>query len=116
MSKSKLFAIHILPFVLMMIPIHLAWRHPTLLLILYSALLSGYILHEKDRKLEFQIAVVGITWGLILEIIGVRSGFHTFSAPDFMGIPLWLTVIWGCGFILGKRINLIMLTGSPWLK
>lgn len=73
----------------------------------------AYILWGRDRKIEFAVAIVGTMWGVVIEIIGATvSGYHTFNEPDFFGIPLWVAVCWGFGFVLGKRVVLILTKGS----
>lgn len=85
-----------------------------MLLVLYSSILIIYILWGNDKVLELKIATYGIIWGFILEITSTEiSGFHSFRRPDFMGIPFWLPVSWGYGFVMAKRVSLIIYTNSP---
>ncbi len=69
-----------------------------------------------DKKIEFYILFYGLIAGFIIETIGTQvSGYQSFTQPDVLGIPYWLVVSWGYGFILMKRISLIITTGSPWV-
>lgn len=86
------------------------------LLIVYTLLAAALVLFGKDRKVESWIFVYGIAAGFIIETIGTQiSGYQSFVQPDVWGIPYWLIVTWGYGFILMKRIGLIIASGSPWV-
>lgn len=68
----------------------------------------GLINFHKD-KTEFIIFAYGILIGIIVEVIGTQvSGYQSFTRPDFGGIPMWLPIAWGYGFIAMKRIGLIL--------
>ena len=85
------------------------------MLILYVGIVSIVIFSGKDRKIELNILIYGIIAGIVIEVIGTQvAGYQSFIKPDFAGIPFWLPVSWGYGFILMKRISLIIATGSPW--
>ena len=87
------------------------------MLAIYSTIVLAVVMTGKDRAIEYKIFAYGIVAGVVVETIGTSvSGYQSFSKPDFWGIPYWLPVSWGYGFILMKRIGLIMATNSPWLN
>ena len=107
MSNTKQIIIQLLPFLLEMALIYFLWRQSLVLLIICFLILVAYILMGHHRTYELKMATLGILWGFALELTGVKSGFHVFNSPDFMGIPLWLPVFWGQGFVTAKRISYI---------
>ncbi|MEK9173282.1 MAG: hypothetical protein AAB594_01760 [Patescibacteria group bacterium] len=81
------------------------WQKNYLLFILYLLISVGLILIHKDKS-EFLIFTYGIFIGLIVEILGTqKSGYQSFANPDFAGIPIWLPLAWGYGFVAMKRIG-----------
>ena len=117
MLKLKLICLHSLPFLLGIICSYFFWQQPNVLLFIYIILTALFIWFGKDRKTEFLIAIYGLVVGYIVEVTGTRiSGYQSFSLPQFMGIPYWLPVSWSFGFILMKRIGLIIGTGSAWIN
>ena len=66
------------------------------------------ILRHRDNS-EFAIFIYGIIIGGLVEVIGTQvSGYQSFTEPDFLGIPMWLPVVWGYGFVAMKRIGIIL--------
>lgn len=117
MNKLAKILLHTAPLVLGIILAYFLWRHNGVLLVIYLLLVFGLILFGKDRKVEALILLYGIIAALVVEIIGTQvSGYQTFNNPDRWGIPYWLPLSWGYGFILMKRIGLIISTGSAWTK
>ena len=114
-GKIKLLVIHSLPLMLGFVVSGFLWRSNILLLGIYIVVIILLILVGKDRKTEIYIQIYGMVAGFVIEAIGTSiSGYQSFTNPDFFGIPYWLPVVWGYGFIVMKRIALIISTGSPW--
>lgn len=87
---------------------HLFWQNNVLLFIIYFVLTLGLIYVHKD-KTELIIFAYGAVIGAIVEIIGTRvSGYQSFIKPDFGGIPMWLPIVWGYGFIAMERIGFVI--------
>ncbi len=117
MEKAKQITIHSLPLAFGILLSYLFWRSNFILLAIYLALVLFIILFGKDKKIELWIFIYGLIAGFIVETIGTQiSGYQSFTQPDIWGIPYWLIISWGYGFILMKRIGLIIGTGSPWVK
>ncbi len=87
---------------------YLFWQNSIVLLTLYLTLTLGLIYLHKDKS-ELIIFAYGIVIGTLVEILGTQvSGYQSFTKPDFRGIPMWLPIVWGYGFIAMKRIGLIL--------
>lgn len=109
--------IHSAPLAFGIILSYLFWKSNILLLTVYVIAVLLLILIGKDRRIELRILVYGMIAGFATETIGTQiSGYQSFTNPDIFGIPYWLIVVWGYGFVLMKRISLIIATGSPWLR
>ncbi len=116
MFKAKKLFIHSLPLGAGILLSYLFWRQNLVLFFLYVFIVSGVILTGRDKKVEFLVLIYGLVAGLAVESIGTSiSGYQSFASPDFWGIPYWLIVSWGYGFVLMKRIGLIIANGSPWI-
>ncbi|MBU2103682.1 DUF2878 family protein [Patescibacteria group bacterium] len=73
----------------------------TLLFVLVTALYIS-IHRKKQDFLAFSVGLVGMT---ISEYLFVKTGVETFERTSLFGImPLWLPVLWGCGFVVIKRV------------
>lgn len=67
----------------------------------------------QDRKTESLIFLYGLGAGFVVETLGTQvSGYQSFTLPQVLGIPYWLLVSWGYGFILMKRIGFIIVMGN----
>lgn len=107
---TKLFKILIetLPIFFGILLSYLFWQNNILLFIIYLILTLGLIYFRKD-KIEFIIFIYGILIGAIAEVIGTQiSGYQSFANPDFAGIPIWLPIVWGYGFVVMKRVGFVL--------
>ena len=101
---SKVF-IETLPIFLGILLSYLFGQNNVLLFIIYLVLTFGLIYSHKD-KTEFVIFAYGILIGVIVEVVGTQvSGYQSFVKPDFGGIPMWMPIVWGYGFVAMKRIG-----------
>lgn len=104
---SKIF-LETLPIVLGIFLSYLLWQNTVLLFLVYLTFTLGLIYLHKD-KTEFIIFAYGILIGILVEVVGTKvSGYQSFTKPDFLGIPIWLPIVWGYGFIAMKRIGAIL--------
>lgn len=117
MNRTLQVAAHSLPLVLGIALSNLFWRQNLLLFFTYLVVLLLFIALGKDKKSEALVALYGAGAALVVETIGTRIGrYQTFSNPSFLGIPAWLPLAFAYGFVLMKRIALIIASGSPWTK
>lgn len=81
------------------------WLDNYWLLGMYLVISLVLIWWHKDHT-EYAIFGYGILIGLLVEIVGTEvSGYQSFTKPDFLGIPIWLPVAWGYGFVAMRRIG-----------
>ncbi|OGF89036.1 hypothetical protein A3I27_03395 [Candidatus Giovannonibacteria bacterium RIFCSPLOWO2_02_FULL_43_11b] len=107
---SKVFNVFIetLPILFGILLSYLFWQNSLLLFMIYIVLSVVLILWHRDNS-EFVIFIYGIIIGGLVEVIGTQvSGYQSFIEPDFLGIPIWLPVVWGYGFVAMKRIGIIL--------
>ncbi len=117
MKKLLQVSVHSLPLLLGIVLSNLLWRSNSILFVVYLGILASFIYAGRDRKGEAYVALYGIAAALAVETIGTRvGGYQTFANPSFLGIPAWLPLAFAYGFVLMKRIALIISTGSPWTK
>lgn len=108
MTKFYRVFVETLPILLGILLSYLFWERTAVLAIIYVALAITLISFHKDKK-EFIIFAYGIIIGLLVEVIGTQiSSYQSFAKPDFFGIPLWLPIVWGYGFVAMKRIGFVL--------
>lgn len=117
LDKIQRLIIHSSPIALGLLLSFLFWRRALLLLVIYLILVFLLIATGKEKKTELLIFIYGLIVGFLVEAIGTQvSGYQSFAKPDIWGLPYWLIVSWGYGFILMKRVGLIITTGLPWTQ
>lgn len=115
MKKSNLLIIHSTPFLLGILLSYLFWQSNILLLFIYIIATVITILAGKDKKAESWVLLYGLIIGFLVETIGTHiSGYQSFTKPEILSIPYWIIVVWGYAFVLMKRINFIIVFGTPW--
>ncbi|MBI2131026.1 DUF2878 family protein [Candidatus Woesearchaeota archaeon] len=75
-----------------------------LLLTLLLALMFFAGMKFWHKKQDFFYFISGAVIGPIAEVICIYFGVWQYVNPSFLGIPVWLPLIWGLGTILIKRI------------
>lgn len=84
------------------------WKNNFLLTVLFAALLAA-TLKIKYYPGDLFALLYGSAIGFALEVFQTSvAKFHSFSNPDFLGIPVWMPFVWGYGFMLMKRIGIII--------
>lgn len=87
---------------------YLFWKNNIILLAVYLIAIS-IILKIKYQRGDLSALFYGFIIGLIVETIGTSvSHYQSFANPDFLGIPMWLPIVWAYGFMLMKRIGVII--------
>ena len=71
----------------------------TILTILW--ILAMFLWHKKIDIITF---IVGAIIGPIVEVSCIAMGVWSYANPSFIGIPLWLPILWGLATVLTRRI------------
>jgi uncharacterized membrane protein YoaT (DUF817 family) len=70
------------------------WRHPVgLIALVFLVGCAIFLLRPTISSLV--VYAVGFVFGPIAEILGIHAGAWRYSAPDVLGIPVWLPFVWG---------------------
>ncbi|NIP40571.1 MAG: DUF2878 family protein [Candidatus Aenigmarchaeota archaeon] len=69
--------------------------------LLIIAWLVGIRFWHKKHDIYFFVA--GAVIGSIAEIICIYFGVWQYANPTFLGIPMWLPIVWGLAAMLIKR-------------
>lgn len=94
-------------FVLTVVAVSSLWIYPVWLTI---TLLVGCVLimkfsHRKDDLIFFYVPLV---LGPIGEVFCVRAGAWEYSQPAFLGLPIWLPLLWGlAGLVVARLVAVI---------
>lgn len=74
------------------------------------ALLLSIVLLMRRTPGEIQLFLFGITMALIIELgLGLVARSQHWDHASLFGIPYWLPLIWGYGFVVMRRVgNLIV--------
>lgn len=84
------------------------WENNLLLTIVFTAMLTATLTIKRYPGDIFAL-IYGSVLGFALEVFQTSiAKFHSFSNPDILGIPIWMPLVWGYGFVLMKRIGTII--------
>ena len=93
----------ILLFLITIFIVALSWKNNiltfVLLLILWAIPVCGW-----PKKGDLSYFLIAFILGPIGEIVAIKFGALQYSNPNFLGIPIWLPVLWGCLAILFNRL------------
>jgi len=107
MKKEKLsenIFIQIIPLFLMLIIFLLTQKE--LFVSLGVILLIGITLLIHYEKNEWKVILLGIILGIAFELGGdLIYKAQYWDQGSFLGIPYWLPIMWGYGFLLIRRIG-----------
>lgn len=110
MSKKACYGILIqtLPIILGAVLTYFLWHNNMLLTALFL-LITAVVLYIGWSPGDLFVFAYGTVLGFAIEFFEVNiAKFHSFSNPDFFGMPLWMPIVWGYGFVLMKRIGVII--------
>ncbi len=66
---------------------------------------------------DIYFALTGFVMGTIVDTFGVHAGLWWFPAPDALGIPFWIPLMWVIAGLMGRRFLIplsIMITRKFW--
>jgi len=97
-----------IPLIIGVILTAILWKHNVLLSVLFIIIII-VVLEVKYQPGDFQTLLYGLVAGFIIEVTGnYIIGYQQFTNPNFLGIPIWLPVAWAYGFMVMKRIGVII--------
>ncbi|MBP9772153.1 MAG: hypothetical protein KBD16_04525 [Candidatus Pacebacteria bacterium] len=74
-----------------------------------ALILSGLIFVLRYNQGEGALFITGIIFGLIIEIGLRRLGSQqTWHKASFFGVPYWLPIAWGIGFVIITRLGVFI--------
>lgn len=111
-SKVKMYILTIAFAALCILLVSIFWREPKLLTALLMANAAFMIFIGKPKHDLFLFLCAGVC-GSAAEIFAISYGSWSYPMPDFSGIPIWLSLVWGtAGVFLVRLSNAI----GDWIK
>ncbi len=89
--------------VLSLVAVTLFWEN-NLLLVILLLIIGALMLLVNKSKTELTIFLYCGFLGAIAEVIAVYSGAWEYSNNSFLGIPIWLPILWAIASIFILRI------------
>ena len=69
------------------------WQQNALLTLLLLAICAATLV--TIGKKDFPVFFLTSLFGALSEILAIRFGVWTYANPTYLGIPLWLPLLWG---------------------
>lgn len=83
-------------------------------LTMLSFLILGIIFALRTHENEPRVFLLGLVIGLFIEVVlGFIARQQYWTNASLMGVPVWLPVAWGIGFVVITRIGL-KIEGAKW--
>jgi len=93
----------------LLVVVVLFWRRPAVSSLLLSVAIGYWIWRYRD-KTDIAAMLAAALLGVPAEMLCVRYGIWTYHAPGlFLGIPVWIPLVWASLFCLFRRITLSLL-------
>ncbi len=114
--KSKEIYLPIILFLLFFVAQVFFYSHEILLTIL-SVLICGAIFVLKYNKVETRLFIFGLMLGCIIEIgLGQIARTQYWNYASLFGVPYWLPIVWGIGFVIITRTGILIRRIKPFDK
>ena len=88
-----------------LLSVALLWKHSFILTIVLVTLATLMLLMNKSKQ-ELKIFIFSALFGIFAEAFAISFGAWTYGNPDIIGIPIWLTILWGIASIFIVRFYL----------
>jgi uncharacterized membrane protein YoaT (DUF817 family) len=82
------------------------WERNLVLTVVLAVLATLLLAMNKSRQ-ELKTFFLCAFFGALAEAFVISSGTWTYSNPDIIGIPVWLTLLWGIAAVFIVRTNSI---------
>ncbi len=77
-----------------------------IVLTLLALLLTIIIFSIKSYKHEFRVFMLGLLLGFFVEVVlGLFARQQHWDNASLFGVPIWLPIIWGIGFVVITRVG-----------
>lgn len=102
MKKTRSIFFNALP-ILVMVGLIPLISNDYVLSTVYIFIIGLYFLLNYNKK-EGTVFLFGLLFMIVSEYVFISTGVETFTRNSLLGVmPLWLPLIWGCGFVAIKR-------------
>ncbi len=64
----------------------------------------AFAIYLWHKKIDIATFIVAAVVGPVVEIISIYYGIWSYADPMFLGIPVWLPLLWGFAGVLLRRI------------
>jgi uncharacterized membrane protein YoaT (DUF817 family) len=88
------------------------WQSPVLLTAILM-ILSGVVLVGRKNKQDLIIFLICGLAGASAEIFVVAYGAWSYSAPQLLGIPSWLPLVWGLSALFIRNVEQRLTAHQP---
>ncbi len=83
--------------------VSLYYRNNAVVLSVFVLALIAVFVRSKNPKRDAIPFVLGAIFGPTMEIVIIHHGAWQYTNPTFLGIPIWLPLLWGfAALFLGK--------------
>lgn len=91
--------------ILSLVSVALLWKYNLILTIVLVVLATIMLLMNKSKQEMKTFALCAFS-GAMAEAFAIIFGTWTYGNPNFIGIPIWLIVLWGIASIFIVRVHL----------
>lgn len=96
--------LHYLFSILSLVAVCFLWKYNIILFLVLLAI-SFLLLFIQKEKSEIWLFIACGFYGALAEIIAIYFGSWTYNSADFLGVPIWLPVLWGIAALFMKRLH-----------
>jgi uncharacterized membrane protein YoaT (DUF817 family) len=88
-----------------LVSVALLWKYSFILTIVLIILAILMLLINRSKQ-EIKTFVFCAFFGAMAEVFAIIFGAWTYGNPNFIGIPIWLIVLWGIASVFMIRVYL----------
>ncbi|MEK9158834.1 MAG: hypothetical protein AAB673_02435 [Patescibacteria group bacterium] len=113
-QKATQILLNMLP-VVVMIGLIVVVKNDYILAGIYLFIIAASLIIKYQAK-DYLFFIFGFVFMIFAEILFVSTGVEEFIRNSFFGLmPIWLPVLWGYGFVVIKRV-IVILNKSSWFE
>ena len=84
------------------------WRHNIALSGVLTVVAGLLLLSSTSKRVLLYMFMFGAFSGAAAEALAIHFGTWTYANPSFVGIPLWLPLLWGIATVVIVRVYLLI--------